>query len=72
MAGIGDDGDLDVFVGHVVEPFDGSAKMVFDVSGSFFVRFQLGVELAEQLLQRHSGHVAEDVETTPMRHTHDD
>ena len=37
---------------------------------TFFVWFQLGVELAEELLEGHPCHVGEDIEAPTMRHAH--
>lgn len=67
MGGVGHQRQRDVPVRHAVDATVVHAQVVLDVAGALVGRLQLGVKLAEDLLQLFTDDVGQNVQTTPGR-----
>ena len=68
---VGHHAELDVAVVGAIEPLDVGAQVVLDVSRALVGRLQAG-KLGQNLFQRLSANVGQNVKATTVGHAHDD
>lgn len=66
MAGIGYDRQFDVLIGEVVDALMTHAQVVLYISRTLISCIQLGIKLAEDLLERLACHISKHIQTSPV------
>ena len=64
MRRVSDDWQTDRAIRFAINAFDRRAKVVLDVAATFVGRLQLGVELAEDVLERFATDIRQHVQST--------
>lgn len=71
MRRISHNSQADVLIGRPVEPLVRHAQVVLNVSTAFVCRFQFGVKLTEDVLERFSADICKNIQATSETITHD-